>query len=53
MKSICQNFHCPLGSLKRLGVVQMGFPGLYFRQVGQLRWALFAALLMFHPQIDS
>ena len=50
MKSICQALNDPLGSLKCLRAVCTGSPGLYFRQKGQVRQALSAALLMFSHQ---
>ena len=50
MKSICQTWNSPLGSLKGLGTVWTGFPGLYIGHVGQVKEALFVVLLMFPHQ---
>ena len=46
IKSICQTSSDPLGNL----ICPGDFPGLYFGQVGQAKWALFVALLIFTHQ---
>lgn len=37
IKSICLTSNCPMGILKCLKGVWTGFPGLYFRQMGQMK----------------
>ena len=53
MKCICQASNGPLDGLKCPGAVRTGFPGLYFREVGQVRQSLFVSLLMFPTNNNS